>query len=161
MTRRVHRELEYDATAAEVFAMLANPEFREEVCRAIGVLSVDVDIKPREGEGMEVTLTQVQPTSGIPSFAKKFVGETTTVVQHEVWTSSRHADITVTIPGKPGEMTGTADLSEAAGRTTERVEMAVKVRIPVVGGKIEELIAGLLGKALDAEHRTGQERLSR
>lgn len=161
MTRRVHRELEYDATAAEVFAMLANPEFREEVCRAIGVLSVDVDIKPREGEGMEVTLTQVQPTSGIPSFAKKFVGETTTVVQHEVWTSARHADITVTIPGKPGEMTGTADLSEAAGRTTERVEMAVKVRIPVVGGKIEELIAGLLGKALDAEHRTGQERLSR
>ena len=159
MSKKLTRDLEYDATAAEVFAMLADPGFREEVCRALGVLSVDVEIKPREGEGMEVTLTQEQPTAGIPSFAKKFVGETTTVIQHEVWTSARHADITVTIPGKPGEMTGTADLTESAGRTTERVEMDVKVRIPLVGGRIEELIAGLLGKALKAEHRVGQARL--
>ena len=44
--------------------------------------------------------------------------------------------------------------------TTERLEMTVKVNIPLVGGKIENLIADLLRKALKAENVVGRDYLS-
>jgi hypothetical protein len=39
--------------------------------------------------------------------------------------------------------------------------MTIKVGIPLVGGKIEDLISGLLLKALKAENKVGREYLAR
>ena len=75
--------------------------------------------------------------------------------------ASKSADIEVTIPGKPGEMKGTAVVVESGGTTTETVDMTVKVGIPLVGGKIEGLISDLLLKALKAENKVGRDYLSR
>ena len=72
---------------------------------------------------MEVTIDQVQAATGIPSFAKKFVGDEINIVQQESWTSATEGDIRVTIPGKPGEMKGTARLTESGGVTTETVDL--------------------------------------
>ena len=82
-------------------------------------------------------------------------------MQTEAWGSAERADITVTIPGKPGDMTGSAVLAESGGRTTETVDLTVKVGIPLVGGKIEGLIADLLLKALRTEEKVGHEWLAR
>jgi hypothetical protein len=82
-------------------------------------------------------------------------------VQEESWASPTEGDIKVTIPGKPGEMTGTARLTESGGVTTETVEMTVKVSIPLVGGRIEGLITDMLLKALKAENKVGRDYLSR
>jgi hypothetical protein len=112
-------------------------------------------------DAKQVTIDMEQPTDRVPSFARKFVGETANVVQTESWSSPTEGDVTVTIPGKPGEMAGTARLVEKDGVTTEVVEMDIKVKIPVVGGKIEGVLAGLLKSALKAEHRTGQAYLAR
>ena len=57
-------------------------------------------------------------------------------------------------------MTGTINLSESGGVTTETLEMTIKVNIPLVGGKIENLIADLLRKALKAENAVGRDYLS-
>lgn len=160
MTKQLEHDLTYDAPADRVTAMLADPAFREEVCDFMGVLRKEVEIEP-VGEGMHVTIDQWQPTTGIPSFAKKFVGDETNIVQREIWSTPLLGDITVTIPGKPGTMSGTARISEADGVTTESVRMAVKVGIPLVGGKLEDLIAGLLLKALKAENKVGRDYLSR
>ena len=158
-TRLVH-ELTYDAPMADVAAMLADPEFREQVCEYQGVLrclvSVDAD-----DVGMEVTIDQVQAAHGIPSFAKKFVGDEINIVQQETWSTPDDAAIRVTIPGKPGEISGTARLTEAGGVTTETVDLTIKVSIPLVGGKIEGLISDLLLKALKAENHVGRDYLSR
>jgi len=156
----VTHTLTYDAPADRVTAMLADRAFREEVCDAIGVTRKSVAVET-VGDGIHVTIDQWQPTNGVPSFAKKFVGEETNIVQREIWTTPLLGDITVTIPGKPGDMTGTARISEAGGVTTEHVEMTVKVGIPLVGGKIESFIAGLLLKALKTENRVGRDYLTR
>jgi hypothetical protein len=160
MTKRLTHELTYDAPMADVAEMLADPSFREEVCEFQGVKRAMVSIDS-DDNGMEVNIDQVQAAQGIPSFAKKFVGDEINIVQQEYWKTPDAGDITVTIPGKPGEMTGTARLSESGGVTTERVEMAVKVNIPLVGGRIEGLIADLLLKALKAENIVGRDYLSR
>lgn len=160
MARTIRYEMPYDAPVERVAEMLGDLAFRERVCQHQGALRHDASIET-DGDTKKVRIQMVQPTSGVPSFAKKIVGDETTVVQEETWTSLVAADIGVTIPGKPGEMTGTAVLeSTADGGTVETVELVVKVRIPLVAGKLEGLIADLLLKALKAEHHVGRDYLS-
>ena len=51
-------------------------------------------------------------------------------------------------------------ITEDGTGTTENVRMDVKVSIPMVGGKIERLIAELLSKALRAENHVGRQWLA-
>lgn len=155
MAKRLVHELTYDAAPAQVAAMLRDPAFREEVCEAIGVIRHDVRV-----DGDHVVIEQWQSPQGIPSFATKFVGDEIHIVQDERW-SGEHGDVTVTIPGKPGDMKGTAVLTASGAGTVETVDMTIKVGIPLVGGKIEGLISDLLLKALKTEHRVGRAYLSR
>ncbi|WP_139984301.1 DUF2505 domain-containing protein [Nocardioides litoris] len=159
MAKTIRYEMAYDAPVERVAAMLADPKFREDVCAYQGVTKVEVTIDV-DGETKEVTVDQVQPTAGVPSFAKKIVGDETNIVQRESWSSPTHGDVTVTIPGKPGEMTGTAVLTPTDAGTLEVVELTVKVKIPIVSGKLESLIGDLLLKALKAEYKVGRDYLS-
>ncbi len=159
MSTRFTLDLTYDAPLADVDAMLTDTDFRERVCDAQGAIRKTVTIT--EGDaGVTVLIDQVQTADGIPGFAKKFVGDEINLVQTETWHDAENAAVQVVIPGKPGEMTGTVSLSESGGVTTERVEMEIKVNIPLVGGKIESLIADLLKKALRAENAVGRDHLS-
>lgn len=160
MATTLNHEMEYDAPLADVAAMLADPAFREEVCAFQRVIRADVSIDT-DGDTTTVVIDQVQPAKGIPGFAKKFVGDEINILQREEWASIEEADLHVTIPGKPGEMTGTVTLVESGGTTTETVDVRIKVNIPLVGGKIEGLISDMLRKALDAEHTVGRDYLSR
>lgn len=158
--KKISQELRYDgATLQQVHAMLADPKFREAVCDYQQVKRREVSID-EDGNTMSVTVDQVQAAQGIPSFAKKFVGDEINIVQSEEWTDPAKGKIQVVIPGKPGEMTGTALVTEDPDGVTETVNMSVKVAIPVVGGKIEGLIADLLGKALRAENKVGKDWLA-
>ena len=159
MAKQIRHELTYDASLDEVATMLGDPAFREQVCEHQGVLRSSVTIEP-DGDRMRARIEQVQAAHGIPSFATKFVGDEIQIVQTESWSSREHGDIEVTIPGKPGDMRGTATLAEAGGTTTETVALTVKVSIPLVGGKLEGLIADLLVKALQAENAVGREWLA-
>jgi hypothetical protein len=159
--KKVSEELRYDgATLAQVHEMLATEAFREEVCDRQHVLRHTVKIE-RDAQGMTVEIDQIQAAQGIPGFAKKFVGDEINIVQSEDWTAPEKGNIHVAIPGKPGEIAGTALLTEDPDGATETVNLTVKVNIPLVGGKIEGLIADLLSKALRTEHKVGVEWLAR
>lgn len=155
MATTVHEELAYDAPVEAVAAMLLDRSFREQVLERQRVLRGSVAV-----EGGRVRIEQVQSARGIPAFATKFVGDEITIVQEEDWTTPTGAAITVTIPGKPGDMSGRAALAGTGGRTVETVDLTVRVGIPLVGGKIEKLIADLLAKALRKEHEVGVEWLA-
>lgn len=147
-------DLTYDAPISDVRAMLATPAFREQVCDAMHARNVDIDIDG-SGSGMTVKINQTQPSAGIPSFAKKIVGDDIPIEQRESWSSATNASLQVSIPGKPGDFTGTIELSESGGTTTETVNGTIKVKIPLVGRKLEGLIADMLRAALKSEGRVG------
>lgn len=158
--KKVSEELRYDgATLEQVHEMLADPAFRERVCDYQRVKSRTVTVD-RQGDRMGVTIDQVQAAQGIPGFARKVVGEEINIVQTEDWLTPEKGDIHVAIPGKPGEMSGTALLTQDPDGVTETVNLAVKVNIPLVGGKLEGLIADMLVKALRAENKVGRDYLT-
>lgn len=158
MTTTLRHELVYDAPLSQVFAMLADPAFRERVIAAQrGEGSATVEATD---DATTVVIDQHLAVRRVPSYATKFVGDRINIVQREEWTSDHVADLHVSIPGKPGHVEGTMTLTETDGRTVQRIEAEVSVRIPLVGGKIEPLIAEVLVKALSAEEQVGRDYLS-
>jgi len=156
---RFSHRLHYDAAPGTVHEMLADPTFREKVCVELDAMRREVTIDTA-GPGMTVVVDQTQPAQGIPSFVRKIVGDELHVVQRESWRDDRSADLTVEIPGKPGRFTGTIELAGHGTGTVETVSGDVKVRLPMVAGKLEGLIADLLTAALDIEQRVGEEWLT-
>jgi hypothetical protein len=154
--KRVSVELRYPGrTVEEVRGMLADPAFREAVCAYQQVEGSAVSIEEYDDGSMTVDLERTYGTTLVPSFARKFVGATIDLVQREEWSTPTDATFEVSIPGKPGEMTGTATLAESAGAAVQSIRMDVRVGIPLVGGKLEDLVSGLLKDAFRAENKVG------
>ena len=151
---RVTHTATYDASVAQVHAMLTDRAFREHAAQQTGVVSAEVVIEDT-ADGQVVTVDQVQPTAGVPAFAKKFAGETTRAVQVERWTSPEHADFSVTTPGRPTDIRGTLTLSESGGRTTKTFVGELKVKVPLIAGRLETLMADLFGQGMDTAHEAG------
>src|SRR5262245_51167696 len=103
---RLRHVVTYEASAADVFAAITDKASREYCTAAQNAISADITVVPH-GDGAVVTIDQVQPTEGIPSFAKKFAGETTQAIQVEDWVSPSSATLRVDTPGRPSEVRGT------------------------------------------------------
>jgi hypothetical protein len=153
--KRVSHTLTYPgATVHDVFAMFADPAYRKAVSEYQRVIDFDCRVA-MNGEGMDVQLEQAHGTDRIPGFAQKLVGHEIRFLQRETWESPAGADIHVTIPGKPGDITGNETLTQTGVDVVQRIELSVRVALPLVGGKVEDLVAGFVGKAFDAENKVG------
>jgi hypothetical protein len=153
--KRINHTLTFPATTVDaVYAMLADPTYRQAVGDYQHVTGFSCQIHP-SGNGMEVRLEEAHGTDRIPSFAQKLVGNEIRLVREESWPSRSAADIRVTIPGKPGDMTGTTSLSQSGADVVQAVDLTVKVNIPLVGGKVEGLVADFVTSAFDAENKVG------
>jgi hypothetical protein len=157
---RFEHILRYDAPPDAVFAMLGEAVFREKVCEAQHTTEATATVDGLD-DTMKVTVDQRRPAEGIPSFARKFVGESIHIRQHEEWHSATDASLDVSVPGKPGHLKGTITLRPDGDGTVETVAGEIRVHIPIVGGKLEGLIAELLEHALDTEQRIGIDWLAR
>lgn len=148
----------YPASAEAVLAMLTDESFRRRVCEQQHALSYAVRVLGT-GVGAEVTITQTQSMKGAPAIASKLTGDSVELTQRESWRSARAADFSFEIPGKPGDLRGTIALQDSPGADGSCEEVftgEVKVRVPLVGGRLESLIADILRAALRREGETGQ-----
>ncbi|MBO0845539.1 MAG: DUF2505 domain-containing protein [Nocardioides sp.] len=153
--KRVNHTLNYPGTTVDhVYAMLGDPSFRQAVADYQGVSDFACDITP-SGAGRQARLEQAYGTDSFPSFAKRLVGNELRFVQEEEWASSSGADILVSIPGKPGDISGNTTLTQSGDDVVQRIDVAVKVSIPLVGGRLEDMVASFITKAFDAENKVG------
>ncbi|QIX25955.1 DUF2505 domain-containing protein [Nocardioides sp. JQ2195] len=147
---KITHSVRYDAPVAEVYAMLTDPAFRERASKAQDTTEVNVSV-----DGGTVNIDMVQPNKDIPSFAKAIAGETSRALQEETWSGGRSAAFSVTLPGKPGSITGVRTLVADGDGTLDTFEGEAKVKVPLVGGKIEKLIAEKLKDGWDIEQSVG------
>ena len=145
----------YPAGAAEVLAMLTTREFRERVCAAQRALDHSVELEGT-GVGSRVRITRTQSLQGAPAVATKVAGDSVQLVQTEHWVRPDAAEFALEIPGKPGSLTGGIELRDLGGSTEEVFSGELKVSIPLIGGKLEQLIASILTAALRREGEVGR-----
>jgi hypothetical protein len=148
-------ELSYDASPDEVFAMLSDPAFREQVAEAQGVVSVDVRLTPTDA-GFSLVNDQVQDTKELPAIAQKIAGDTTQAVITEEWSSHTSGSISITAPGKPTAAHGSITLAPDGDGTVEIVELDVRVKVPLIGGKLEKLMVDNIEAGYRMEHTVGR-----
>lgn len=157
--KHVSHTLTYPGTTVDdVYAMLGDPTYRKAVGDYQRVIDFSCDIEPAAGgpgTGMTVRLEEAHGTDRIPSFAQKMVGSEIRFVHEEKWSSPSSAAIRVSIPGKPGEMNGAATLTQNGPDVVQQIDLDVKVGVPLIGGKLEDLVAGFVTKAFDAENKVG------
>lgn len=154
----VREEIVYDASPDDVFEMLCDKAFREEVCRGIGSIRYEVSVS-RDGDTATIRNDRVMKAD-LPDVAKKVVGDTIEMVQTEEWgpresDGARTGEFRVEIPGKPGAIKGTVSLSPTRTGTREVVAGEVKVSIPFVGKRLEAEVERGLKSALQVEGRIG------
>ncbi|WP_188111413.1 DUF2505 domain-containing protein [Nocardioides antri] len=147
----------YDAPVDAVFAMLTDARWREKVAEARGVVSSDVTVTPEgpESSGYRIVIDQVQDTAGLPAIAKKITGDTTRAVVTEVWTSPTAGTIEILVPGKPTKATGTVSLVSDGASTRHVTDLELTVKVPLIGGRLEQLMADDIGKGLEVEQAVG------
>jgi hypothetical protein len=149
-------DLTYGATPSEVSEMLADRDFRVQVCDAMHCVRHDISVDGA-GAGMKVVVDQTQDARGLPGFAKKVVGDSIQIVQRETWTDETSAVLTLEIPGKPGRLDGTIALvDDGRGGTVETVTGDLRVKLPLIGGRLETVVSDMLVSALRAEQRVGR-----
>jgi hypothetical protein len=157
---KFRKSISFDASTDAVYAMLSDPAFREEVCRASGASSYDVTVTPTD-TGIESVVETTSPVDGLPTLVKKFLGSTMTLHQVERWVSTSEGTMQVSVPGTPGSFEGRITLLPSDSGAIQTVEAEIKVGVPLVGGKIEALIGSGLGHVLKVQARVGADWLTR
>ncbi|WP_017936042.1 DUF2505 domain-containing protein [Nocardioides sp. Iso805N] len=158
MSTTVTFDMTYDAPLATVTAMLADQSFREQVCAAQHAISRTVSISGIPGT---VDIAYTQETAGVPSFAKKFVGHTISIKQHETWSTPNAATLDIDAGVPIAVVKGSVALDARGSQTLQTFTLQVTVKVPLVGGKLEALIADMIRKALTKEQVVGKAYLAR
>ena len=151
----------YDATPEEVFAIVTDATFREQACEKTKALSYNVEVT-KSGSDTVVKVRREMPSDGVPDFAKKFVGETLTLVQTETWHAakpdgSRDADVSGEIVNTPVTLKGTASITGSGGQAVQAIDLDVKVAVPLIGKKMEPFVVDAIKAGLQKEHELGRE----
>ena len=108
---------------------------------------------------IDVVTTQVLRRDRLPGIVAQFHPGDLRIQREEKWTpvggGKATAMVTGSIPGAPVSLSGTAVLAPGKSGSGSRLEFkaTVEVRIPLVGGKIENFIGSQLVDLLIAEQR--------
>lgn len=152
---KFRHEITYPAAPAEVFAMLGDRAFRERVCAALDVVSAEITVTPH-GAGFILINDQVQKTGGLPAIAARVIGDTTRAIATETWADPGGGTLEISTPGKPTSAAGTVTLRATDAGTTQLIELDLKVTVPVIGRKLEPMMAEQIVGAYDVEESVGR-----
>ena len=155
----------YQYPAAEVFAALTDFEAVKSKYEAIGQSEVQL-VRRDQGDDGSVTMvtTRVVPLE-LPGFAKKVLSPKQHVTQTDVWSGAdrkgqRSGTFAVEAKGAPVRLKGTLQLvPRGAKGCTNTTEVTVECRVPLIGGKIADLVANATRRALDHEQTWMSEHL--
>ena len=163
-------ELRYQAAPEAVFEMLCDREFQERKCRATGALEFTVEVVRHADGGATISTERQLPTDTFPDFVRSFVGERVTLVEVDTWAPAgpdgdRSGALSLEIAGTPVQLKATLRLAaEGTGQrragTVQVIDGELKVRVPLIGGKIEKAAEPAVRMAIRAEQRTGTEWLA-
>jgi hypothetical protein len=155
----------YQHAADEVFGALTDFEAVKSKYEAIGQSEVQLVRRDQDDDG-SVTLitTRVVPLE-LPGFAKKVLSPKQHVTQTDAWSAPdgsgrRSGTFVVEAKGTPVRVQGTLLLVPRGSKEcTNTTEVTVECKVPLIGGKITDLVANDTRRALDHEHTWMSEHL--
>ncbi|RWA18507.1 hypothetical protein MBRU_04630 [Mycolicibacterium brumae DSM 44177] len=117
-----------------------------------------LDQLTRDSDGaITVRTTEVLDSDTLPALVRQVYPGDLRVERSEHWSpvsgGSSTATVTGAVPGAPVRLAGNGTLSPAHAGSHLQLTVSVEVRIPLVGGKIEEMLGGQLRELIAYEQR--------
>jgi hypothetical protein len=164
MPRSFDMAAEYDGSVEQVHQAFSDEQYWLERLADSGADDYSLDSMTTGGSsgidsGICVKTTQTLRSDRLPGVVTQFHRGDLSFVREETWSPVRDDKATATIkgsiPGAPVTLTGSAVLAPAKSGRGSRLEfnVTVEVRVPLVGGKIENFIGSQLVDLLIAEQR--------
>jgi hypothetical protein len=149
---------EYDGTVEQVHTAFADEQYWLVRLSDSGADDATLDEMTVGDDGaIRVRTTQTLRADRLPAVVSQFHRGDLSFVRQEVWTpvqgGQSSGTITGTIPGAPAGLSGSAVLGPAGSGSRLAFTATVEVRVPLVGGKIENFIGNQLVDLLIAEQR--------
>jgi hypothetical protein len=110
-----------------------------------------VDIQVAETPDGVHVVTARDKAVDLPSFAKRMFSPSNRIVEDTTWRrQDGHwvAEYAIEIKGIPGQVRGRSTLRPSANGCRYESRFEVTARIPVVGGKLEDFVAGRIEEQL-------------
>lgn len=158
----LHETLTLPMAPEQAARMYADPQYAP-----LRAQSLDAQAAPSVVEGdpsgaFTVTTELQMPTDRVPDIARRFVGKSVTIRETQQWQApeadgSRRGTIRFDVAGTPATMTGDTQLTGDGGAgSTLTVDGELTVKIPLVGGKIEQAAMPYVSKVLRREETSAQ-----
>jgi len=152
MTLKYSTELKYPRPADVVIKMFTDRAYFEKKYQSMDVTDFKVDTVVT---GDPFTIRCRYSAAGdinVPDFAKKLIGEAIRVTQTDVWqVAKRTGTIDIEILGAPVTVHADMKLVSSGAGSVLKLDWQFRCSIPLLGGKIEKLIAE------DVERRTAMD----
>jgi hypothetical protein len=150
--------LEFAAPPTEVFTMLTDEKYLDEVCRATDSSSYDVEVA-----GSTTRTTRAFPA---PDAVARFTGAELRVTEQTAWGDAaqdgqRTGELEMTIKGQPVSMRGRLQLAAGGPGTVVQLTGDLKVAIPLLGRKIEQSTAPVVLAGFEKQQEVGNRWLAR
>lgn len=139
--------------ASEVCTMMNDPEFRIQQALDLGEESATCDVSG-DDDAWTLTMERVVIRDGLPSFLAKMFDPRQTMHVTEEWRATDEGwegDQTILIQGQPVTIKAAFGLKDEGKGSVYTIDHKVKVKIPVIGGKVEKFIKGQIEDGLSAE----------
>jgi hypothetical protein len=138
--------------------MFCDPAFIESKYDALGYPKHELVELETTGAGARIKTRRWVPAN-VPGFAKKLFGDTTEMVQTDVWGAEndgvREGTWTIDVPGKPVKAMGTIRMERQDSGTLVTIDGELKASVPLIGGKLESWAGGEAAETLRKEHDYG------
>ncbi len=154
----ISARLEFSAPPADVYAMMTDRAYLEEVCVASESLSFDASV--------DGNVTHTSRTFPAPANVARFTGPTLTVKDDTTWSAAaadglRTADVRLTVLGQPVKMSATMRLTPGGQGSVVVLDGELKVAIPLIGKKMEQASAPAVLAGFRTQQQVGDAWLSR
>lgn len=148
MSASVASGFESAATVEQVVALMSSRRWAELKAERLHDGSQVVERDEQPDGSVRFVLSRQLP-DGVPGPLQRFLPPDGRVVQTDEWAAvgaddGRSGSWSVSIPGAPASMGGSMQLAPIQEGSRYRISGSVKVRVPLVGGKAESYIAGLV-----------------
>lgn len=141
-----------DMSADDAFARHTDEAFLLRKFTALGARDIVIDVA-RDGDHVQLTIDR-KMDADVPGFAKKVIQPTNTIHLVEQWRPAAGGyacEWTATSSPAPAKLHGTREIKDIEGATEDSTDGNVEVKVPLIGGKLAEWLAGEARKQLDDE----------
>ena len=153
------RSIDYRSTLAfpaeQVFATMTDEEYLRARLRELGGPGSALLEHEASPDNARYRIRQGLSESDLPPVVGKVVGGDLAIERTEtlsrITPGAYTGDVDVVIANAPASAAGTMTLTDAAGGSEFAVHADVTVRVPLFGGKIEEIVAEQVRRLLEAE----------